>query len=172
MSLDLLGVAWRLGATLFFVLLNGFFVAAEFALVKARTAKIEQLARDGSRSARMVRHILEHLDRYLSACQLGITVASLALGALGEPAVSRLLLALASVFGLPIEAGVGLRIGSFTLAFIVITMLHMTLGEQAPKMWALRRPEAGAVRSAFLLRAFTATFGPFISAIHGISNGI
>jgi len=172
-SLDLLGVAWRLGATLFFVLLNGFFVAAEFALVKARTARIEQLARDGSRSARMVRHILAHLDRYLSACQLGITVASLALGALGEPAVSRLLLALAGVAGIEVADGaLWLRVTSFTLAFIVITMLHMTLGEQAPKMWALRRPEAGAVRSALLLRAFTAAFGPFISAIHGISNGI
>ena len=172
-SLDLLGVAWRLGATLFFVLLNGFFVAAEFALVKARTARIEQLARDGSRSARMVRHILAHLDRYLSACQLGITVASLALGALGEPAVSRLLLALAGVAGMEVADGaLWLRVTSFTLAFIVITMLHMTLGEQAPKMWALRRPEAGAVRSALLLRAFTAAFGPFISAIHGISNGI
>ncbi|MGH7288167.1 MAG: CNNM domain-containing protein, partial [Myxococcota bacterium] len=76
-ALDWFGVAWRLGATLFFVLLNGFFVAAEFALVKVRTARIEQLARDGSRSARMARHILGHLDRYLSACQLGITVASL-----------------------------------------------------------------------------------------------
>jgi CBS domain containing-hemolysin-like protein len=173
MSLDLLGVAWRLGLTLFFVLLNGFFVAAEFALVKARAARIEQLARDGSRSARMVRHILANLDRYLSACQLGITVASLALGALGEPAVSRLLLALASSLGVVVaEGAVWLRITSFTLAFVLITMLHMTLGEQAPKMWALRRPEAGAVRSALLLRAFTAAFGPFISAIHGISNAI
>ncbi len=94
MALDWFGVAWRLGATLFFVLLNGFFVAAEFALVKARTARIDQLARDGSRSARVARHILSRLDRYLSGCQLGITLASLALGALGEPAVSVLLLAL------------------------------------------------------------------------------
>ena len=172
-ALDWLGVAWRLGATLFFVLLNGFFVAAEFALVKARTARIEQLARDGSRSARVARHILARLDRYLSACQLGITVASLALGALGEPAVSRLLLALAGVFGLAIEPGaVWLHVVAFSLAFVVITTLHMTLGEQAPKMWALRRPEAGALRSALLLRAFTLAFGPFISAINAISNAI
>jgi len=172
-ALDWLGVAWRLGATLFFVLLNGFFVAAEFALVKARTARIEQLARDGSRSARVARHILARLDRYLSACQLGITVASLALGALGEPAVSRLLLALAGAFGLAIEPGaVWLHVVAFSLAFVVITTLHMTLGEQAPKMWALRRPEAGALRSALLLRAFTLAFGPFISAINAISNAI
>ena len=172
-SLDLLGVAWRLGATLFFVLLNGFFVAAEFALVKVRMARIEQLARDGSRSARVARHIASHLDRYLSACQLGITVASLALGALGEPAVSRLLLALASGLGFAVAPdAVWVHVVSFTLAFALITTLHMTLGEQAPKMWALRRPEAGAIRSALLLRAFTFAFGPFISAINGISNAI
>jgi CBS domain containing-hemolysin-like protein len=172
-ALDLFGVLWRLGATLFFVLLNGFFVAAEFALVKVRTARIDQLVRDGSRSARVARHILAHLDRYLSACQLGITVASLALGALGEPAVSRLLLALAGVVGFAVAPGaLWLHVVSFTLAFVVITMLHMTLGEQAPKMWALRRPEVGAMRSALLLRGFTGAFGPFISAIHGLSNGI
>lgn len=172
-SLDLFGVAWRLGATLFFVLLNGFFVAAEFALVKVRTARLEALARDGSRSARLARHIISHLDRYLSACQLGITVASLALGALGEPAVSRLLIALAAVLGIVVAPGaVWLHVVSFTLAFVLITTLHMTLGEQAPKMWALRRPEAGAMRSAYLLRAFTLAFGPFIFAINAISNAI
>ena len=172
-SLDLFGVLWRLGATLFFVLLNGFFVAAEFALVKVRTARIEALARDGSRSARLARHILAHLDRYLSGCQLGITLASLALGALGEPAVSRLLLAAAAAAGFPVAAdALWLHVLAFTLAFALITMLHMTLGEQAPKMWALRRPETGALRSAIPLRGFTLVFGPFISAINGISNGI
>ncbi|MFH1843796.1 MAG: CNNM domain-containing protein, partial [bacterium] len=92
-DLDLVGIAWRLGATLFFVMLNGFFVAAEFSLVKVRTARIQELVDLGKGSARRVKHILEHLDLYLSACQLGITLASLALGALGEPVVSRLLLA-------------------------------------------------------------------------------
>jgi len=172
-TLDGFGVAWRLGATLFFVLLNGFFVAAEFALVKARTARIEQLARDGSRSARVARHILARLDRYLSGCQLGITLASLALGALGEPAVSVLLLAFAEAIGLPVDAdAVWVHVVSFTLAFVVITTLHMTVGEQAPKMWALRRPETGALRSALVLRAFTVAFGPFIGAINAISNAI
>ncbi|MDH3843938.1 MAG: CNNM domain-containing protein, partial [Myxococcales bacterium] len=83
--LDAFGIAWRLGATLFFVVLNGFFVATEFALVKVRMTRIETLAKGGSRRARAVKHILSHLDRYLSACQLGITFASLILGALGEP---------------------------------------------------------------------------------------
>jgi CBS domain containing-hemolysin-like protein len=172
-SLDFFGVAWRLGATLFFVVLNGFFVAAEFALVKVRPARIEQLARDGSRSARLARHILSHLDRYLSGCQLGITLASLALGALGEPAVSRLLLALAAALGVAVAPdAVWLHVLSFTLAFALITTLHMTLGEQAPKMWALRRPEAGAIRSAYALQAFTLAFGPFIYGINALSNAI
>ncbi len=172
-SLDFLGVAWRLGATLFFVLLNGFFVAAEFALVKVRESRIAQLARDGRRSAPTVQHILRHLDRYLSACQLGITLASLILGALGEPAVSVLLLATAAAVGLPIAAGAGwVPIVSITLAFAVITTLHMTVGEQAPKMWALRRAEGMSLATGPTLRAFTWVFGPFISVVNSISNGL
>jgi len=82
---DLFGVAWRLGATLFFVVLNGFFVVAEFALVRVRETRIAQLARDGSRAAPTVQHILGHLDRYLSACQLGITLASVGLSTRHHP---------------------------------------------------------------------------------------
>jgi CBS domain containing-hemolysin-like protein len=172
-SLDLFGVAWRLGATIFFVLLNGFFVAAEFALVKVRVSRLEEHARRGGGSARAARHIVAHLDRYLSACQLGITLASLILGALGEPAVSRLLLALAEAVG--IELGPANRfvpVVSITLAFAVITTLHMTLGEQAPKMWALRRAEGTALRTAYPLLVFTRVFGPFIAAVNGISNAL
>jgi magnesium and cobalt exporter, CNNM family len=172
-ALDWLGVTWRLGATLFFVFLNGFFVAAEFALVKVRMGRIETLAREGGRSARVARHILGHLDRYLSGCQLGITLASLALGALGEPAVSRLLLAALELTGFTVPAdAVWLHVAAFSLAFALITTLHMTLGEQAPKMWALRQPETGLLRSALALRSFTLVFGPFISGINGISNAI
>ena len=171
--LDLFGVAWRLGATLFFVLLNGFFVAAEFALVKVREARIEELARAGSPTARSARHVLAHLDRYLSACQLGITVASLALGALGEPAVSRLLLAAASGLGVDVSRDTAwVPVLSIGTAFTLITLLHMTVGEQAPKMWALRRAEATALQAALPLRVFAFLFGPFITVINGISNGL
>ena len=170
-ALDLFGVAWRLGATLFFVLLNGFFVAAEFALVKVRASRIDELVAAGRRPARGVKHILEHLDRYLSACQLGITLASLILGALGEPAVSVLILALAEAVGLQVSAQSSwLPIVSIGLAFTVITMLHMTLGEQAPKMWALRRAESTSLKTGFLLRCFAFVFRPFIAAVNGISN--
>jgi CBS domain containing-hemolysin-like protein len=170
-QLDAVGVAWRLGATLFFVLLNGFFVATEFALVKVRATRIDNLAKEGSRSAVLVQHILKHMDRYLSACQLGITLASLILGALGEPAVSVLLIA--ALDGLGVEVArdaTWLPIVSITIAFAVITILHMTVGEQAPKMWALRRAESTALRTALPLRIFTWVFTPFITVINSISN--
>jgi CBS domain containing-hemolysin-like protein len=169
--LDAIGIAWRLGATIFFVLLNGFFVAAEFALVKVRATRIEALLKGGSRRARGVQHVLAHLDRYLSACQLGITLASLILGALGEPAVSVLIVEGLRAFGVHVTPdATWVPIVSIGLAFTAITVLHMTLGEQAPKMWALRRAEATALHTAFALRVFTAIFGPFIDVINSISN--
>jgi magnesium and cobalt exporter, CNNM family len=170
-ALDLAGVVWRLGATLFFVVLNGFFVATEFGLVKVRAARIQELARDGGKPARRVKHILEHLDLYLSSCQLGITLASLALGALGEPAVSRLLLAGAGAVGLEVDAASRwVPFVSIALAFSIITVLHMTVGEQAPKMWALRRPEQVALGASLTLRVFTFVLRPFIVVINALSN--
>ncbi len=172
-TLDALGVAWRLGATLFFVFLNGFFVAAEFALVKVRGARIEALVREGRRGARTVQHLHRHLDRYLSACQLGITIASLILGALGEPAVSVLLIAGLAAAGVAVSTdATWLPIASIGLAFVVITTLHMTIGEQAPKMWAIRRAERMAIATAPSLRVFAWLFAPFIAAINSISNGL
>jgi CBS domain containing-hemolysin-like protein len=172
-ALDAWGIAWRLSATLFFVLLNGFFVAAEFALVKVRRSRIDALASEGRRSARVVQHVIGHLDRYLSACQLGITLASLILGALGEPAVSVLIIAAAHGMGIGLSPDAGwLPFVSIGLAFALITVLHMTLGEQAPKMWALRRAEGTALRTAWILRAFAWLFGPLIGAINGMSNAM
>src|ERR1044071_9471260 len=89
-SIDLLGVAWRLGATLLLVVFNGFFVATEFALVTVGRAPGVELAEEGRFTATVAKHLLDHLDHSLSACQLGITLASLVLGALGEPAVATL----------------------------------------------------------------------------------
>jgi magnesium and cobalt exporter, CNNM family len=172
-TLDFIGVAWRLAATLFFVLLNGFFVAAEFALVKVRESRIDQLAGEGRRSARLAKHVLAHLDRYLSACQLGITLASLILGALGQPVVSVLLVAALQAVGVPADPNTPwLGVVSIALAFTVITLLHMTLGEQAPKMWALRSAEPIALRTAAPLTAFAWLFGPLIVVINAISNAL
>lgn len=172
-QLDSWGIAWRLGATLFFVFLNGFFVAAEFALVKMRGSRIDTLVGEGRRGAATVQHIHAHLDHYLSACQMGITLASLILGALGEPAVSVLLIAAAESAGLSIAPETSwLPIVSIALAFAVITILHMTIGEQAPKMWAIRRAERMAVATAPTLYAFAWLFAPFIVLINAISNGM
>lgn len=170
-GVDAFGIAWRLGATLFFVLLNGFFVAAEFALVKLRAARVDEMVAAGRRGAKGVQHVLKHLDLYLSSCQLGITLASLILGALGEPAVSVLILAGLTSLGLPVSPEAGwLPVVSIGLAFAVITMLHMTLGEQAPKMWALRKSESTSLQTQVPLRIFTWIFRPFIAAVNSISN--
>lgn len=172
-SLDALGVAWRLGATLFFVFLNGFFVAAEFALVKVRGPRVDVLVSEGRSGARAVQHVHAHLDRYLSACQLGITLASLILGALGEPAVSVLLIASLGAVGVTVAPETTwLPVVSIAVAFFVITTLHMTIGEQAPKMWAIRRAEGVAIATAPTLRIFAWVFAPFIAAINSISNGL
>ncbi|MBW2527776.1 MAG: HlyC/CorC family transporter [Deltaproteobacteria bacterium] len=172
-ELDLAGVLWRLGATLLLVCINGFFVAAEFALVKVRRARIHELAAEGRRTAQVTKHLLAHLDRYLSACQLGITLASLVLGALGEPAVARLLVAATGAMGLELDPSQPeVRAVSLVFAFATITILHMTLGEQAPKMWALKRAEGMILASSIPLRLFTLLFWPFIWLINAISNAM
>jgi CBS domain containing-hemolysin-like protein len=169
-TLEASTVATRLAATLFFVLLNGFFVAAEFALVKVRGTRLEWLVARGSGRARVVHHMLGRLDLYLSACQFGITVSSLILGWLAEPAVARLLLAGAAALGWPVAEGALLHAVSLVIALTVITTLHMTLGEQAPKIWAIQRSESTALLAAHPLRIFTLVFRPLIWVINHISN--
>ncbi len=113
------------------VLLNGFFVAAEFALVKIRISHIQTLTGKDSKRAAIVRQIKEELNAYLSACQVGITMASLGLGWLGEPFLARALQPFFSLAG--IESATVIKSISFTLAFSAITFLHIVVGEQAPK---------------------------------------
>jgi CBS domain containing-hemolysin-like protein len=165
--------AWRLAATLFFVAANGFFVAAEFALVKVRPGELHEQARLGSRRARAAEHVHRHLARYLSACQLGITLSSLILGWLAEPAVADLLLAGSAGLELGLSAEDPLvHAVALGLALAVITFLHMTLGEQAPKLWAIHRAEATALQAALPLRLFEQLFRPFIWGINGASNAM
>ena len=165
--------ALRLGVTLFFVVANGFFVAAEFALVKVRGTRLDTLIEKGNHRARVARHILDHLNHYLSACQLGITVASLILGWLAEPAVAQLLIAGVDALGFDISPDSAVTHAvSLTIALVIVTVLHMTVGEQAPKIWAIRRPEQMALVIAYPLRLFSALFRPFIWFINGISNGL
>ena len=162
-------ILWSLGATLLFVLLNGFFVAAEFALVKVRSARINALAEEGNGSAGVVREMLRRMDLYLSSCQLGITVASLILGWLAEPAIARLLLAGAGALGW--QVGQSLLHGvALAIALAIVTTLHMTLGEQAPKIYAVQRPERTALWCAYPLKGFTMLLRPLIWFINRISN--
>src|SRR4029078_3587205 len=122
---------------------NGFFVAAEFALVGSRSSRIETLAATGSRPAHRLLEILKTLNAYLSACQLGITLASLALGWIGEPAIARLLESPLSGFSDWWRHAI-----AFPISFSIITSLHIVLGEQAPKLIGLAGAEKVALAVA------------------------
>jgi CBS domain containing-hemolysin-like protein len=160
------------GLLLFFLLLlvavNGLFVAAEFALVRSRRSRLEALAKEGETDAEEVLTQLEHIDEVLSACQVGITMASIGIGFLGEPAIADLLEPL--IEG---PAGHGVAVGiSVALAFVISTSLHITVGEQVPKMLAITRPEPAA---RFLVRPvnwFRIASAPFTLALTKIANGI
>ena len=131
MYLSILAVVLLLAA-------NAFFVAAEFALVKVRAIRLEALAAAGSRQARLASRILKHLEAYLAACQLGITMASLGLGWVGEPAVAALLEPLFRLAG-PRRAAAAHRV--VRARFPAVLLLHIVLGEQVPKTFAIRQPE-------------------------------
>ncbi|HYP48193.1 MAG TPA: hemolysin family protein [Thermoleophilaceae bacterium] len=147
---------------------NGFFVAAEFALVRAREGKIRQAREDGRRTAGLVLHQIDTIDEYLSACQLGITMASLGIGFLGEPAIAKLL---EDLIGDSVSHGVSLAI-SLGLAYLITTALHITLGEQVPKIFAIVNAEQTALRVARPLRLFRVAFKPLIWLLNSSSNAI
>lgn len=161
----------RLGATIFFVALNGFFVAAEFALVKVRVSRIDALAEEGQRAAKLTRHILSNMNSYLSACQLGITLSSLILGWLAEPAIAQLLIAGVGGMGFAIPPNDPiLHAVSLVIALTIVTFLHMVFGEQAPKIWAIHRAESTALSVAYPLRVFATVLKPLIWVINEASN--
>jgi CBS domain containing-hemolysin-like protein len=153
-------------AVVVLVLLNGFFVAAEFALVRVRRARIEEEAEEGVRGARMVVRQLDDLSKYLAACQLGITFTSLGIGFLGEPAVASII---EDILGESVPHGVSLAI-SIGLAYLITTSLHITIGEQVPKIYAINRAERVARWIARPLHVFTQVFNPFIHVLNAASN--
>jgi CBS domain containing-hemolysin-like protein len=157
--------------TLFFVVLNGFFVAAEFAIVKVRTSQVEIRAREGNFFAGIAKHILEHLDSYLSACQVGITLASLGLGWIGESVVARIVSQAATALNIQLSAEY-LHTISVVIAFAIITVLHIVVGEMAPKTYAIRRSEAVTLAVAVPLRAFYVVFSPVIALLNWMSNAM
>ena len=158
---------WKVSLVLALVAANGFFVAAEFALVKVRLSEVRAAAKAGSRTARMVEHLLSRLDVYLSACQLGITLASLGLGWVGEPLVARSLQPLFDAWHVAPE---NVHYFSFPIAFFIITFLHITAGEQAPKILAIRKYQRTAQTVGYPLFLFCKAFRPFIWLLNESSN--
>jgi CBS domain containing-hemolysin-like protein len=155
-------------AVVVLVLLNGFFVAAEFALVRVRRSRVEELAEEGKRGAALLLRQLDDLSMYLAACQLGITFTSLGIGFLGEPAVAEIF---EDIFGSSISHNLSLAISLF-LAYLITTSLHITIGEQVPKIYAINRAERVGRWIARPLHVFAQVFNPFIAVLNSASNGI
>lgn len=162
-------ISVRLLFVLILVLLNAFFVAAEFALV-VRRSKIDQMVADGDKSAVVVQRALSQLDRYISGTQLGITLASLALGWIGEPAVAVLVDRALHAVGVDVPPGAAHTGAGIAVAFLVITFLHIVLGELAPKSIALAMPEDVSRWVARPLMLFSQIMSPFISFLNGTAN--
>jgi CBS domain containing-hemolysin-like protein len=163
-------VGLRLAVVVALVAANGFFVAAEFALVTARKTRIERLAAGGNKAAVAVLRALDDPNRFISACQLGITMASLALGWIGEEAI-------AGVLEAPLSSVIASDMGGLTahsisipLAFALITFLHITLGEQVPKMLALQKGETSAILTVLPTNLLGTIFRPFIKLLEAFTN--
>lgn len=162
--------------TFLFVFLNGFFVAAEFAIVKVRSSQLELKVQEGVRAAILAKHIVHHLDAYLAATQFGITISSLALGWIGEPIVSKIILMFLDFIGVDFESftvlGITVSIHGISIgvAFFLITTLHIVFGELAPKSIAIQRSEQATLIVAYPLHTFYWICRPFIWLLNGFAN--
>jgi hypothetical protein len=170
-TITLTALLWRAATVIVLVAANAFFVAAEFALVAARRTRLDSMARRGDAKAKLAFKATQSLDRYISGTQLGITVASLGLGWIGEPAVAG---AIGAAFhGLPTPFNVvATHTVAGVIAFMLITFLHIVLGELAPKALALLYPEATSRWVAAPLILFTEATNPFIWLLNGSANGL
>lgn len=164
-----MSILWNLFLVIFLVLLNGFFVAAEFAMVKVRSTRIDTLLQEGHMQAKYAKRLVDNLDAYLSACQLGITLASLGLGWIGEPAIALLIGPILVEFGLS-EAMI--HTVAVAVAFSIITALHIILGELAPKSLAIQKADSVTIWTAVPLIAFYKLMFPIIWILNSIANRI
>lgn len=146
------------------IALTAFFVASEFAIIRIRSSRVDQLIAEGNKTAISVKKVITHLDEYLSACQLGITLTALGLGWLGEPTVARLLEPLFVKWSIPSSVS---HIVSVVIAFSLITFLHVVVGELAPKTLAIQKAEAVSFLFAKPLIWFYRIMFPFIWALNG-----
>lgn len=152
-----------------FLLMNAFFVMAEFSLVRVRKSQIELLVEEGKAGAKRALHIAENVNAYLSACQLGITLASLALGWLGEPAISALFHPVFAAFNLPDAAVMAI---SVAIGYFIMTALHVVVGELVPKSMAILNTESYALHTAGPLHAFYMLTYPIMWLFNTLTNGI
>ncbi len=163
------GTAGALVLAILLLAANAFFVAAEFALVKARGYRIDSMAAEGRVGAALTQRILRSLEAYLACCQLGITMASLGLGWVGEPTVAALLRPFLEPLGMPEQA---LHITSFVVGFLVFSSLHIVIGEQVPKTLAIREPEPVSLWIAYPLHATYMVFWPLNWVLNNASRGV
>lgn len=159
----------KLFIAIFLVLLNGFFVAAEFSIVKVRYSQIQLKAAEGNSMAKQAEHIIKNLDAYLSATQLGITLASLALGWVGESALHHIIEDIFRYFDFNVGSTTITTI-SLVLSFLLITIMHIVFGELVPKSIAIRKSEATTLFISTPLRLFYNIFSPFIWMMNALSN--
>ena len=164
---DILG---KLLAVLGLVAANGFFVAAEFSLVGVRRSRIDELVARGHARAKLLRRAVDDLNDHLAATQLGVTVSSLGLGWIGEPALARLIEPALGALGRLATAGA--HAVATTGAFLIITVFHIVLGELVPKSVALQQPEGTALRIVRPLRLFLVIFRPAIFVLNGLGDAI
>ena len=165
--MDIVPILLQLLLVLFLIFMNGFFVAAEFVCVKVRPSRIETLIQDGSRRAKYAKELTDHLDASLSVTQLGITLASLGLGWVGEPAVAELILPMTNAAGLDPVFGHTIALA---IAFTLITSMHIIFGELTPKSMAIQDVEGILLSIAFPMVIFSRIFKPFVWVLNHIAN--
>ncbi len=164
-----MSIGWSLSISLALLVGNAFFVAAEFALISAKRHRLEQEAAQGSRAARAAVAGVRELSLMLAGAQLGITLCTLGLGALAEPAVATLLDPLLLLTGLPVAVAHGI---AFVISLVLVVFLHMVVGEMAPKSWAISHPERSALLLALPFRGFAHAVRWLLSALNGCSNAL
>ena len=167
--MDILPTLLNLLLVAFLIFMNGFFVAAEFCCVKIRTSRIETLIAEGSSRAKYAKQLTDHLDYSLSVTQFGITLASLGLGWVGEPAIAALILPVTRAAGLPDEVG---HTAALAVAFTIITSLHIVLGELTPKSMAIANVEHIMLAISFPMVLFGRVMRPFVWILNTVANHI
>ena len=169
MDVDIVELTIKLGAFALLIAATAFFVATEFAIVKVRTTRIDQLVAEGNKKAIKAKKVISNLDEYLSACQLGITITALGLGWLGEPTFELILHPLFDMIGLE---GQVTSLLSFIIAFALVTFLHVVVGELSPKTLAIQKAEAVTLRLSGPLILFHNIMYPFIRALNGSARAL